>query len=98
MQNDQRLTPLPVVTNDLQTSPIEFSAAYPSSYEDSLDGKRSIKQYVNVVYKRLPIILAITPSPSTISTITEVKARISKANLIAKSIYSPVPPHRMGGT
>ncbi len=60
MQNDQRLTPLPVVTHDLQTSPVEFSAAYPSSYEDSLNSKRSIRQYINIVYKRLPIILAIT--------------------------------------
>lgn len=60
MQNDQRLTPLPVVTRDLQTSPVDFAAAYPPSYEDSLNSKRSIKQYFNVVYKRLPIILAIT--------------------------------------
>ncbi|HEX3102775.1 MAG TPA: Wzz/FepE/Etk N-terminal domain-containing protein, partial [Pyrinomonadaceae bacterium] len=39
---------------------MDFAAAYPSSYEDSLNSKRSIKQYFNVVYKRLPIILAIT--------------------------------------
>ncbi len=60
MQNDQRLTPLPVVTNDIQTSPIDFSAVYSPSYDDTLDSKRSIRQYINVVYKRLPIILAIT--------------------------------------
>src|SRR5436190_6147485 len=60
MQNDQRLTPLPVVTHDLQTSPMDFAASYPSSYEDTLNSKRSIKQYFNVVYKRLPIIMAIT--------------------------------------
>ena len=60
MQNDQRLTPLPVVTNDIQTNPIDFSSAYLPSYDDTLDSKRSIKQYINVVYKRLPIILAIT--------------------------------------
>ena len=60
MQNDQRLTPLPVVTTDLQTNPIDFSSAYSPSYDDTLDSKRSIKQYINVVYKRLPVILAIT--------------------------------------
>ena len=60
MQNDQRLTPLPVVTNDIQTNPIDFSSVYSPSYDDTLDSKRSIKQYINVVYKRLWIILAIT--------------------------------------
>ncbi len=29
-------------------------------YDDTLDGKRSLRQYFNIVYKRLPIILAIT--------------------------------------
>ncbi len=60
MQNDQRLTPLPVVTNDIQTGPIDYSAVYSPSYDDTLDSKRSIRQYINVVYKRLPIIIAIT--------------------------------------
>ena len=59
MQNDQRLTPLPV-TSDIQTSHVDFGGSYPSSYDDTLDSKRSIKQYINVVYKRLPLILAIT--------------------------------------
>ncbi|MEQ1921500.1 MAG: polysaccharide biosynthesis tyrosine autokinase [Pyrinomonadaceae bacterium] len=60
MENDQRLTPLPV-TNDLSVSQIDFgSAGYSSSYDDTVDGRRSIKQYFNIVYKRLPIILAIT--------------------------------------
>jgi len=59
MENDQRLTPLPV-TNDLSVSQIDFGTGYSSVYDDSVDGKRSIKQYFNIVYKRLPIILAIT--------------------------------------
>ena len=60
MENDQRLRPLPV-TNDIQTTaPLDFGAGYSSMYDDVLDGKRSIKQYINIVYKRLPIILAIT--------------------------------------
>ncbi len=62
MQNDQRLTPLPII-KDLQPGPhIEYSGSggYAASYEDTLDNKRSLRQYFNVVYKRLPIILAIT--------------------------------------
>ncbi|MFZ1700362.1 MAG: polysaccharide biosynthesis tyrosine autokinase [Pyrinomonadaceae bacterium] len=59
MENDQRLTPLPVIS-DIQTSNIDLSQGYAGSYDDSPDGKRSIRQYFNVVYKRLPIILAIT--------------------------------------
>jgi len=59
MENDQRLTPLPVAS-DLQTAHIDYSAGYSSMYDDTLDSKRSIRQYFNIVYKRLPIILAIT--------------------------------------
>ena len=60
MQNDQRLTPLPVVANDIQTTHIDYvPTGYSASYDDALDSKRSIKQYINIVYKRLPIILAI---------------------------------------
>ncbi len=59
MENDQRLTPLPV-TNDIQSAHIDFSTGYSPAYDDSLDNKRSIRQYANIIYKRLPIILAIT--------------------------------------
>jgi hypothetical protein len=34
----------------------------------------------------MPIMLAITPRPSTMSTITEVNAKISKASLISAPI------------
>src|SRR4051794_21499506 len=59
MENDQRLTPLPI-TNDLQTSQGEYAGGYAVSYDDTLDSKRSIRHYFNIVYKRLPVILAIT--------------------------------------
>ncbi|CAN5430479.1 exopolysaccharide regulatory tyrosine autokinase VpsO [soil metagenome] len=59
MENDQRLTPLPVA-GDLQSTNIDFSGVYSPTYGDSIDSKRSLRQYFNVVYKRLPIIMAIT--------------------------------------
>jgi len=58
MENDQRLTPLPITT-DLQHTHIEYTPGYSSMYDDTLAGKRSIRQYFNIVYKRLPIIVAI---------------------------------------
>jgi polysaccharide biosynthesis transport protein len=58
MENDQRLTPLPL-TQDIQHTHGDY-IGYSGSYEDSLEGKRSLRQYFAIVYKRLPIILAIT--------------------------------------
>ena len=61
MDNDQRLTPLPTAVTELQTSQQSIPSAYSVYYDDeSLEGGRSVRQYFNVVYKRLPIILAIT--------------------------------------
>src|SRR5688572_16922803 len=60
MENDQRLTPLPLGTTDLHPAHADYSSSYVTSYDDSIENKRSIRQYINVVYKRLPIILAIT--------------------------------------
>lgn len=60
MENDQRLTPLPITTSELAPSSIDLSLPYSAGYDDSLQGKRSIRQYINIVYKRLPIIIAIT--------------------------------------
>ena len=60
MENDQRLTPLPVATHDLQTSPIDVSLPYASGYDETLDSKRSLRQYFNIVYKRLPLIITCT--------------------------------------
>ena len=61
MDNDQRLTPLPRAVTELQSSQQSVPSAYSVYYDDeSLEGGRSVRQYFNVVYKRLPIILAIT--------------------------------------
>lgn len=62
MDNDQRLTPLPSAASELQHT---TQSSYPTSYsvyydDESFEGRRSLRQYFNVVYKRLPIILAIT--------------------------------------
>src|SRR5437773_4283519 len=60
MDNDQRLTPLHSGT-DLQTATHDYPSAYSVFYDDeAIEGKRSLRQYFMVVYKRLPIILAIT--------------------------------------
>lgn len=59
MEQDQRLTPLPRSV-ELQPSVGEYNGAYSSYYDDeSLGNKRTVKQYFNVIYKRLTIILAI---------------------------------------
>ena len=44
--------------HDLQTAHADYP--YASGYDDTIDNKRSIRQYFNIVYKRLPIIVAIT--------------------------------------
>ncbi len=60
MENDQRLTPLSN-SSDLQASNHEYPSAYSSFYDDeSFEGRHSLKQYFNIVYKRMPIILAMT--------------------------------------
>lgn len=60
MEQDQRLTPLPK-TADLKVVNGEYSSGYPSLYDDvSGEGRRSVQQYFTVIYKRLPIILALT--------------------------------------
>jgi succinoglycan biosynthesis transport protein ExoP len=60
MEHDQRLTPLPK-TAELKTSTNAYPAGYPAFYDDEVtEGRRSLQQYFGVVYKRLPIILALT--------------------------------------
>ncbi|MBC7899830.1 MAG: polysaccharide biosynthesis tyrosine autokinase [Saprospiraceae bacterium] len=60
MQDDQRLTPLPKTT-DLKEVNGEYQMGYPAFYdEDAVEGRRSIRQYFDIVYKRLPLILALT--------------------------------------
>ncbi|HMJ08135.1 MAG TPA: polysaccharide biosynthesis tyrosine autokinase, partial [Pyrinomonadaceae bacterium] len=59
MEQDQRLTPLPK-TAEIKAVTGEYSAGYPSLYDDeSGESRRSIQQYFNIIYKRLPIILAL---------------------------------------
>jgi len=61
MERDERLLPLPNI-GDLQpgVQNPEYPAKYPTSYDNLGDDKRSIQEYLHVVYKRLPLILALT--------------------------------------
>jgi polysaccharide biosynthesis transport protein len=60
MEKDERLLPLPITT-ELQPANQDYPASYSPFYdEDSFENKRSIREYFNVVYKRLPLILALT--------------------------------------
>jgi uncharacterized protein involved in exopolysaccharide biosynthesis len=60
MTKDDRLLPLPTA-NDLQTTNHDYPAKYsPMTDDESFDGERSTREYFNVVYKRLPIIVAMT--------------------------------------
>ncbi len=62
MEKDERLTPLPVAPKkDLQAINQEYPTVYAPIYDDeNFDERRSLRQYFNVIYKRLPIILALT--------------------------------------
>ena len=64
MEKDERLLPLPSGVssngNDLQPANQEHQGTYSPFYDDdAIDERRSIVEYLNVVYKRLPIILAL---------------------------------------
>ena len=59
MEKDERLLPLPTV-KDLQPVSSEYPASYSPLYDDEFGTHRSIREYFNVVYKRLPLILALT--------------------------------------
>lgn len=59
MEKDERLLPLPNV-NDLQPTNQYEPTSYSPVYDDEFDEKRSVREYLNVVYKRLPVILALT--------------------------------------
>jgi uncharacterized protein involved in exopolysaccharide biosynthesis len=66
MEKDDRLLTLPptAATRDLQpinNSHHDYPAAYsPMNDDETFDQKRSLREYFNIVYKRLPIIIAIT--------------------------------------
>ncbi len=59
MEKDERLLPLPNVSN-LQTTNQNEPSSYTPFYDEELEERRSIREYFNIVYKRLPIILALT--------------------------------------
>jgi len=60
MEQDQRLTPLPKGVSLNPAVPANYPPAYSSYFDDeSLEGRISIRQYLNVVYKRLPLIIAL---------------------------------------
>jgi succinoglycan biosynthesis transport protein ExoP len=60
MEEDQRLTPLPKAAV-LREVHGEYPPAYTSYYDDDgVEGRRSLRQYADVVYKRLPWIIALT--------------------------------------
>lgn len=79
MEQDQRLTPLPRGL-ELQTQAVgDYPASYNGFYEDeSMSGRRSLRQYYNVVYKRLPIVLAL---------VTVVTAAAAFYSLRLPSVY-----------
>lgn len=61
MERDERLLPLPNI-GDLQPAPRDqdYPANYPAGYEEIPAEKKSIQEYLHVIYKRLPLILAMT--------------------------------------
>lgn len=60
MEKDERLLPLPTA-KDLRVSRNDSSKEYSPFYDETtFDEQRSIREYFNIVYKRLPIILTLT--------------------------------------
>ncbi|MCY7346341.1 MAG: polysaccharide biosynthesis tyrosine autokinase [Pyrinomonadaceae bacterium] len=59
MEKDERLLPLPNV-RDVQPVNQNEPTSYSPIYDEEFDGKRSLREYFNIIYKRLPIILALT--------------------------------------
>ena len=59
MQKDERLLPLPT-NGDLKTINHEYPASYSPLYDDDFSEKRSFREYFIIIYKRLPLILALT--------------------------------------
>lgn len=59
MEQDQRLTPL---TKDTEIRPMGsgYGSGYSSFYDEEVsEGKRTLQQYVRVIQKRLPLIIAL---------------------------------------
>ncbi|REJ75336.1 MAG: hypothetical protein DWQ47_07580 [Acidobacteria bacterium] len=66
MESNDRLLQIPEIQErrskkSLQTAPQDYPPAYSPFYDDeALGDSRSIREYFNIVYKRLPLILAAT--------------------------------------
>jgi polysaccharide biosynthesis transport protein len=59
MEQEQRLTTLPRVA-ELRHTTHEYPGAYGNAYGDEvIEGRRTVQQYFNIIYKRLPLILAL---------------------------------------
>jgi succinoglycan biosynthesis transport protein ExoP len=59
MEKDERLLPMPA-TKEVHLSTHEYPAAYSPIYEEEgFAQQRSLREYFNVIYKRLPLILAL---------------------------------------
>lgn len=59
MEQDQRLTHLPKAV-DLRVNGSDYGSSYAAFYDEEVaDGRRSLQQYFNIVYKRLPMILTL---------------------------------------
>ena len=96
MEQEQRLTPLPK-TVEIRRPSHEYVSAYGSSYGDEVvEGRRTVQQYLNVVYKRLPLIIALTTlvtvaaafymyrQPSTYQATTELLIEPRKPKVTSK--------------
>jgi hypothetical protein len=60
MEQEQRLTALPK-TAEIRQHSHEYVPVYGGVYGDEVvEGRRTVQQYFNVIYKRLPLIIALT--------------------------------------
>lgn len=61
MEKDERLLPLPISKDLPSAGHQEYPQSYLPFYDDeSFEDRRSLREYFNVIYKRLPLILTLT--------------------------------------
>jgi len=61
MEQEQHLTPIPKTTESPLVAAAGYASAYPAFYDQEADeGKVSIRQYINIIKKRLSLILVVT--------------------------------------
>src|SRR5688572_23454855 len=96
MEQEQRLTPLPKTVEIRRTSH-EYLPAYGSAYGDEVvESRRTVHQYLNVIYRRLQLIIALTTlvtvaaafymyrQPSTYQATTELLIEPRKPKVTSK--------------